>query len=62
MACRQLGNTTEAAAELAKGRVTIEKKFSDTLDRGEGTRGFWFDWIFARVLLKEATAQVAIGK
>ena len=56
MACHQMGRIQEATSELAKGRESIEKKFSDTLDRGEGTRGFWFDWVFGRILLQEATA------
>jgi len=54
MDCRQLGRPEEAAAELAKGREIIEKKFAEPLDRGEGSRGFWFDWVFAKVLLGEA--------
>ncbi len=58
MTCHQTGKTAEASAELGKGREIIERKFKDNLDRGEGTRGFWFDWIFARVLLAEATATV----
>ncbi len=58
MACHQAGKAKEAAAELKEGREIIDKKFKDNLDRGEGTRGFWFDWVFARVLLSEATATV----
>ncbi|HXT10826.1 MAG TPA: serine/threonine-protein kinase [Candidatus Angelobacter sp.] len=58
MACRQAGQTQEAASELAKGRESIEKTFGDSLDRGDGPRGFWFDWIFARVLLQEGAALI----
>lgn len=58
MACQHTGRTQEASLELAKGREMIEKKFRDNLDRGEGTRGFWFDWIFAKVLLQEATGLI----
>ena len=58
MDCQKLGRPQEAAAELAKGREIIEKKFTDTLDRGEGSRGFWFDWVFGRVLMKEAEGMV----
>jgi hypothetical protein len=32
----------------------IEGKFKNGLDRGTGVQGFWFDWIFARILLGEA--------
>jgi hypothetical protein len=55
MDCEKLGRSQEAAAELATGREIIEKKFADTLDRGEGSRGFWFDWVFGRVLMREAS-------
>ena len=58
LACHQTGKPQEAASELNKGREIVEKKFRDNLDRGEGTRGFWFDWVFARVLLREATATI----
>ena len=58
MACHQTGKSQEAAAELFKGREIIEKKFRNNLDRGEGTKGFWFDWVFARVLLREATTTI----
>jgi hypothetical protein len=58
MACRQEGKTQEAASELKAARETIENKFRDNLDRGEPKKGFWFDWVFARVLLREATATV----
>jgi hypothetical protein len=54
MDCQKLGRTEEANAELAKGREIIEKKFTEPLERGEGSRGFWFDWVFGRVLLREA--------
>lgn len=58
MAYHQTGKTAEAASELRKGRDIIETRFRDNLDRGEGNRGFWFDWIFARMLLHEATTIV----
>ncbi len=55
MVGRQLGQSREAAAELAEGRQLIETKFADPLNRGDGEVGFWFDWVFARVLLQEAS-------
>jgi len=58
MSCQQLGQTDEARSELAQARSMIEDKFKNGLDRGTGVQGFWFDWIFARILLGEATALI----
>jgi len=55
MSCHQLGQTDEATSELAQGRESIQGKFSDGLDSGDAAHGFWFDWVFARILLREAT-------
>jgi tetratricopeptide (TPR) repeat protein len=54
MACQHLGQTDEARSELAQARGMIEDKFKNGLDRGTGVQGFWFDWVFARILLREA--------
>jgi hypothetical protein len=56
MAYFQLGRDAEAEAELARGRDAIEGKFKTRLDRGTPIQGFWFDWLFARILLREAMA------
>ena len=58
MSCHQLGQNQEATAQLAEGRESIEAKFDDELDPGTAEHGFWFDWVFARILLHEATALV----
>jgi hypothetical protein len=58
MACHRLGEGQESASELAQGRESIEEKFNDGLDPGSAAHGFWFDWVFARILLQEATALV----
>jgi tetratricopeptide (TPR) repeat protein len=58
MACQQLGQSDEARSELAQGRKIIEDKFQSGLDRGTGVQGFWFDWLFGRILLGEATALI----
>ena len=54
----QLGQTNEARAELIQGRDLVEGKFRSGLDRGSPVQGFWFDWVFARILLREATVLV----
>ncbi len=58
MSCYQLGQNREATAQLAQGRESIETKFEDDLDPGSAEHGFWFDWVFARILLHEATALI----
>jgi len=54
MACQQLEELAQARSELAQGRKLIRDEFADGLDNGGGSVGFWFDWLFARVLLREA--------
>ena len=56
MASHRLGRTAEARAEFAAGRELIEQKFRARLDAGGPVHGFWFDWLFARILLRECTA------
>ena len=58
MADQKLGKTNEARSELADAREIIENKFKNPLDLGTPMQGFWFDWLFARILLDEATALV----
>jgi eukaryotic-like serine/threonine-protein kinase len=58
MALHRLHREEEARAQLAAGRETIESTFTRDLDRGSGSEGFWFDWVFARILLREASAMM----
>jgi serine/threonine protein kinase len=60
MACWQMGQKAEAEAELREGREMIEAKFKNRLDRGSGVQGFWFDWVFARILLREAKGLILV--
>jgi serine/threonine protein kinase len=59
MSCWRLHREDEARTELAHARALIENKFKSGLDRGTGAQGFWFDWIFARILLQEAEGLIA---
>ncbi len=34
------------------------RQFASGLKKGGGVDGFWFDWIFARILLREAEALI----
>ena len=54
MSCWRLDQKEEARAELSDGEKMIEEKLRTGMDRGSGVQGFWFDWVFARVLLREA--------
>jgi serine/threonine protein kinase len=58
MALYREGRAQEARAELAAARELIDAKFNVGLDRGSGVQGFWFDWVFARILMREAEALV----
>jgi eukaryotic-like serine/threonine-protein kinase len=58
LACQRLGRIEEARAELAAGREIVENKFRTRLDGGNPVQGFWFDWLFVRILLREAAAQL----
>jgi serine/threonine protein kinase len=57
MTCNQLNRAGEARTELAAGREIIEGKYKGQIDRGTPVQGFWFDWAFARILLREAAAR-----
>jgi serine/threonine protein kinase len=54
MAHFQMGRGVEAQATLAQARAMVESKARAPADRGSPINGFWFDWAFARVLLREA--------
>jgi len=55
MSCQQQGQTSDARAKLASGREIIDTKFKGPHNLGNPVQGFWFDWDFARILLREAT-------
>jgi eukaryotic-like serine/threonine-protein kinase len=56
MTYHQLGRAAEARTELEAGRELVEGKFKSGL--GSPVQGFWFDWIFARILLRESTVSL----
>jgi serine/threonine protein kinase len=58
MACHRLGMADEAHAELQTAREIVDRQFKTRPDRGNPVQGFWFDWIFARVLVREGTALI----
>jgi hypothetical protein len=58
MAGYQLGETENARADLAFGRKIIDTEFANGLPVGSGAIGWWYDWLFARILLREAEALI----
>ena len=58
MALHRLGRPEEANAELFAAQEIVERNFKGRPSRGNPVQGFWFDWTFARVLVREATALV----
>jgi hypothetical protein len=50
---------SEAREELANGRRIIEDKFNAGITAGNNMEGMWYDWVFARILLREAQAMSA---
>jgi hypothetical protein len=61
MSCQQNGLADDARSQLAQGREVIENKFKNGLDHGDGSKESWYDWVFARILLREATALIEGG-
>jgi serine/threonine protein kinase len=53
-----MGRIESARSELAQARQTIEKRSDKGLQTGDGYQGFWFDWLFGRILLREANALI----
>jgi eukaryotic-like serine/threonine-protein kinase len=61
MACYRTGLETEAREHLARARELVEPKFQLGLDRGALGIGMWYDWVFARILLREAAVLIEGG-
>jgi hypothetical protein len=54
MAMKQLNQTEAAQTQLSQARSLIDRKFSGDGDSGTGVQEPWFDWVYARLLLREA--------
>jgi tetratricopeptide (TPR) repeat protein len=61
MALFRLGETESARSELAQGRAVVNAKFAQPLDEGSREEGFWFDWMFAKIILREASGMIGPG-
>jgi hypothetical protein len=58
LACYQLGEQELALSEMTAGRDMITTEFDNGLGEGNGLEGFWYDWLFARILLREAEVPI----
>jgi serine/threonine protein kinase len=54
----RLGKNGLARSELDQVRRQIDSQLNKPVEIGDGIAGFWFDWAFAQVLLREATALI----
>ncbi|MBW8780320.1 MAG: serine/threonine protein kinase [Verrucomicrobia bacterium] len=53
------GHPDKAAPLLATARAEIAAKFTKEVAEGTGNDGYWYDWVFAKLLLQEADALAA---
>jgi hypothetical protein len=58
MANERLQRPDQARLQLAAARDLIQPKFSDALQSNGDTDDFWFEWLYARVLWREARAMI----
>jgi hypothetical protein len=40
---------------LARVRELVDRHFAEPMTAGDGNSGLWYDWLFARIMLREAT-------
>ena len=57
MADYQSGRVAEAAQELEPARQAVDGRLNSGLVPGD-PQGSWYDWLFARILLREATTLI----
>ena len=54
MSQHRLGQADKARMELDRARELISSHEMAPFERGSPVNGFWFDWAFARILIREA--------
>ena len=52
------GKSDAARTDRVHGNELLAKKFQANLDHGNNSEGYWFDWVFAKVLAREATEMI----
>ena len=58
MSYHQLGQAEQARSALAKSRELVEERWGTPFTVNADSRGFWYDWFFARILEREAAATI----
>lgn len=58
MAEYRSGHVAEARIQLLKAGPVIDATFKRWPEPGDAGLGYWYDWLFARILFREATASV----
>jgi serine/threonine protein kinase len=58
MALFHEGKVEEARENLARARKIVDSGFARHLVAGNGLQGYWYDWVFARILLREAESTI----
>ncbi len=56
------GHPDTAAPLLATAQADIAAKFTSGLSEGNSSNGYWYDWVFAKLLLNEANALAASAR
>jgi len=62
LALHQLKKPAEARIELQQATEIIDAKLRNQMERGSPSQGFWFDWIYARLLTQEADSKLSQAK
>ena len=58
LSCHQNGKPKEAIEHVSRARSLIGDLSNRGFDRGVSRAGLWYDWIFAKILLREAEAAI----
>ena len=55
MTAWQRGESEEARQQLAKAGGAVTSRFASPMAPGDARQGYWYDWLFARIMVREAT-------
>jgi hypothetical protein len=58
MSYHQLGQPEQARSALRKSRDLVEERWKTPFAANEFSRGWWYDWLIARILESEAAAVI----
>ncbi|HEU5397560.1 MAG TPA: protein kinase, partial [Verrucomicrobiae bacterium] len=58
LTCVESRQLPRAREELLPVRDLVQRKFAAPMDPGNPADGYWFDWVFARELLRQAEAGI----